>query len=305
MQSEEGLDYSLKQRAFGWLMVHRPFMVILVVLGTLVGYLLVTVERGIPVDGLELFWGLLCVGIFTGAVDVLHEVLDAEVDLVNKPYRPVPRGLVGKKACMGVASWEFAVSISGAFFLIGWQFALFLVFMFILTTHYSLGGKGQILVGQLESTIGSAMVPYAGAVIHGDFTSIIPLCIFIWLFETGRWIMVNLEDLEADRTRGRTLVHVLHPRTSMYLAGVFYLAANWFIVTPYFRGDYSLVLLIGSGAFASALLIFWAITTMARVYELDNDLTGYMEGQIHLWHRNIARVFIIQFQIVLVVEVFV
>ena len=281
-------------RAFGWLMVHRPFMLLLVVLGALVGYLLVTVDRGIPVDLGELSMGLLSVLLVCAGVDVLHEGLDWKVDAINKPYRPVPRGLVSPAACYVVATMECLIgTVLG--FLQSVGFGLFLVFIIALTTHYSLKGKGQMIVGQMESTIGSAMVPYAGAVIHGDYLTILPLCIFIWLFETGRWIMVNLEDYEADKERGWTLVHALGPRVSAGLAIGFYLVALFWTYWPPFKGDYSQVFVIGSSLFAFTLVWCW----MMSWYR------DHSEASLHLWHRNVARIGIVAYQVVLVTEVWV
>ncbi len=287
-------QFTLRERAFGWLMIHRPFMLILVVLGSLVGYLLVTFDRGIPINATELSFGLVAVLFVCAGVDVIHEVLDKEVDAINKPYRPMPRGLVGEKAAIEVAFVEFSLGLVLGL-VVSWWFVLFLLFIIALTTHYSLWGKFQPFFGQLESTVGSAMVPYSGAVIHGDLLTILPLAIFIFLFEVGRWFMVNVEDLEADLARGRTTVHVLGRKVSLWLGLAFYLGALLFTALPWFHQGFSPLYEHGSGIFALSLVAFWIIS---HVY-------GHDEGSLHRWHRNIARVAIVLYQIVLVVEVFV
>lgn len=283
-----------KETVVGWILVHRPFMILLVTLGSAVGYLLVTVERGIPVDAARLTWGLLSVALVCAGTDVSHEALDAEVDAINKPYRPVPRGLVKVQHCYIVAFWEFALGlIIAAFISIG--FAGFLAFITTLTTHYSFQGKFIPFVGQLESTIGSAMVPFSGAVIHGDVAPIIPLCVFIFLFEVGRWFMVNIEDMEADLVRGRTSVHVLGKWPSGFLGLSFYCGSWILTLTEWFRQDYSALLVWGSAGFSLALVFCWGVT----------GGQGHPEKSLHLWHRNIARVLIVAYQVVLVTEVFV
>ena len=282
------------RRIFGWVMVHRPFMLLLVVLGSAVGYLLVTLERGIPVDGFRLAWGLLSVALVCAGTDVSHEALDAEVDAVNKPYRPVPSGLVGVGPAYAVATVEFGVGIGIGFVLSVWM-GLFLVFMMALTTHYSVQGKFIPFVGQLESTIGSAMVPFSGAVIYGDVATIIPLCVFIWLFEVGRWFGVNIEDMEADLERGRTTVHVLGKEWSGWLMLVFYTAAWSLSWIAWFQGTYSPLFAWGSRVFA--LILIWCWVASASV--------SHSEPAMHLWHRNVARILIVAYQVVLVTEVFV
>ncbi len=281
-------------KVMGWVMVHRPFMVILVLVGCIVGYLLSTVDVGDPVIWPDLLVGLLAVALVVGGVDVTHEAWDKEVDAINKPYRPVPRGLVSQKAAWIVGGIEFAVGITLGLF-VSLPFFLFLIFMMALTTHYSYRGKFIPVVGQLESTVGSAMVAYCGGVLAGDFTTLIPLCAFIFTFENGRWFMVNLEDMEADLARGKTTVYYMDPPISQLLALGLYVTALIVSMSAWFLAGYSSVYRMGSTLLAAALIMLWGLTAT----------NGFIEEAIHAHHRNAARVWIGLYQVCLIVEAFI
>lgn len=277
-----------------WIMVHRPFMVILVVVGTIVGYLLTTVDRGLPVVWDEFVVGLLAVAFVVGGVDLVHEAWDKEVDAINKPYRPIPRGLVSQRAAWTVGGIEFALGlVLGAY--VSLVFVLFLVFMISLTTHYSRHGKFVPLLGQLESTVGSALVAYCGGVLAGDLTTLVPLCVFIFCFENGRWIMVNLEDMEADLARGKTSIHYLDTSVSNFVALGLYVGALGIARASWFVAGYSPVYRVGSAVLAAALILLWGMTA----------INGFVEEAYHAHHRNAARVAIALYQVCLIVEAFV
>lgn len=281
-------------KVFGWIMVHRPMVVLLSILGSLVGYMLVTVNNGIDVDGAVLIMGLISVMFTAGATNMVNEGMDKEIDAINKPYRPCPSGLVNVNVVFKVAILEFIIATILAY-LVGFKFLLFVFFMIVMTTHYNIWGKRQPYIGSIETPLGACLIPYSGGAIFGNFNQLIPLCIFIFIFETGREIMIYLEDVDADGLEGVTIAH-LYPRSTLSaVAFTLYLLSLVFVLHPWFWSHYSMFFFWGSLIFIILLISIWVIS----------NHRGDTEEAIHLWHRNVARGLLVMYQIVLVTEAFI
>ncbi|MFH1568758.1 MAG: geranylgeranylglycerol-phosphate geranylgeranyltransferase [Gemmatimonadota bacterium] len=160
--------------------------------------------------------------LLTGAGNAYNDVMDLEIDRLNRPERPLPSGRLTlcsarlEAAFLAGAGLSMAAWAGAAPALMAGAVAAGLVL-------YSTWLKPGFLAGNLlVSAMAAAAFPF-GAIAAGALgRSWIPAG-FAFLFHLGREILKDAEDVEGDRARGaRTLALRLGPRRARLVAlGVF------------------------------------------------------------------------------------
>lgn len=103
-------------------MIFLKGLVRLIRLGTVLSAMVVTALGGYVAAGSDPDWMLvalaaLSVGLILGAADAVNDIVDVEIDRVNKPWRPIPSGAVSKRVAYNVAGLLAIVGLGIAVFL--------------------------------------------------------------------------------------------------------------------------------------------------------------------------------------------
>lgn len=196
---------------------------------------------------LPILLAALSAALINGAGNVFNDLVDIDIDRINRPDRPLPARQLSATAAGVQTLLLTLVGCLCGFWLSPWHGLVALVVALLLVV-YSLWLKNSLLWGNLlVAGIGAIAFPY-GALAAGDIgRSWIP-ALFAFLFHIGREIVKDIEDVAGDRIRGE---HTLPLRwgcaNAALLAGFIYLlliAVTWI---PFFAGLYT-------GLYALALL---------------------------------------------------
>ena len=208
----------------GYIEVLRPIntaflMLITVFTPHIIGVTLTDLQR------LSLIFVTISFGLVSAGAYALNDYYDVEIDKINKPYKPIPRGAVSsaKVRDLGILLTVAGVLVS----LFSLVFGTILPFLSLcayttLLALYNKKYKKSILKNVLIGVACSFSVVVGAAVAQSvNFISILVI-IFIFLTTIARELYKDIEDLRGDRAlKIHTLPSLLGPQTSALLASGF------------------------------------------------------------------------------------
>lgn len=152
---------------------------------------------------------LACVSAFfiSAGGNSINDFFDLEIDRINKPYRPLPRGEISRSSALG-----FSIFL----FLLGMILSLWVSRLSILVALsasglllvYSWFLKRRFLWGNLAVSSVCALAFLYGGLATSDFRlSLVPAA-FALLFHLGREVLKDVEDLKGDSSAGASTVPI-------------------------------------------------------------------------------------------------
>jgi homogentisate phytyltransferase/homogentisate geranylgeranyltransferase len=190
----------------------------------------------------------------------LNQVIDVELDKINKPELPIASGELSMSTAKKIVIISGIIAV-GAAALLHWVLLLLIVVILILGIAYSVPPiqlKQHHLPAALAITIVRGVLVNIGMALHfskmfeGDFniqTVIYPLTIFITAFSLAIAWYKDLPDRAGDAHFGyRTFPLLYSPKIALYLGAGFVMAAyGWCIFWSYRAAEhllmYSLIVL--------------------------------------------------------------
>ncbi len=207
----------------------------------------------------------LSVFFITGGGNIFNDIIDYEVDIVNRPQRPLPSGRVS----LNTARLMFFL-----FNLLG------LIFAFSIDLWHGLIALGVIIglylyngIYKLYGIIGNIMVSFFSSLvfIYGAFsfnTRIIFISILSFLLSLSREVLKDYEDREGDVLRGRKVFYSLKTVKIITILIIVILIAVCFVfMYVYGFSQYLLYIAVLFLLFACYTLIKEKITLSIRVHK--------------------------------------
>jgi len=195
----------------------------------------------------------------TGGGNAINDYFDREIDAINQPDRPIPRGDISARGSLWFSLGLFGVAIAAALTLprvaIGIAVFNFLALVAYTELFKGLPGVGNVLVGYLTGSTflfgGAAVDEPLGALALFGLAAVATLT---------REIVKDVEDIHGDRQEGlRTLPIVIGQRRALYVGvGAMVLAvaaSGW----PYYVGTFGLVYL--ALVIPADFVMLWATAT--------------------------------------------
>jgi len=179
----------------------------------------------------------------TGGGNAINDYFDREIDAINRPDRPIPRGDISARGALWFSLALFAVAILAALTLPAVAIGI-AVFNFLALVAYTelfkgLPGVGNVLVGYLT---GSTFL-FGGAAV-GDPLGAVALFGLAAVATLTREIVKDVEDIDGDREEGlRTLPIVIGERRSLLVGLIAMVGAVAASVWPYHVGTFGIVYL--------------------------------------------------------------
>lgn len=196
----------------------------------------------------------------TGGGNAINDYFDREIDAVNQPERPIPRGDISARGALWFSLGLFAVATAVALTLPKAALGI-AVFNFVALVAYTelfkgLPGVGNVLVGYLT---GSTFL-FGGAAV-GDPLGAVALFGLAAVATLTREIVKDVEDMAGDRQEGlRTLPIVIGKRPALGAGVVVMLLAILASGWPYLTGTFGVVYL---GVVIPADLVMFGATLRA------------------------------------------
>ena len=197
-----------------WLELTRPGNAVAAGVLTFIGAFVASDVRAAPV---AVGAAVLATIAATGGGNAINDYFDREIDAVNQPDRPIPRGAISAKGALRVSLGLFAVATLAALTLPPVAIAIAVGNLLALVAYTELfkglPGIGNLLVGYLT---GSAFL-FGGAAVGEPFGAA-ALFVLAGVATLTREIIKDVEDIQGDRRGGlRTLPIVVGERLALWI----------------------------------------------------------------------------------------
>lgn len=217
----------------GFLQLTRPMNCLMMGFAVIVGASLV-----FPLNfTINLLLGFVTSFSLTAASMAINDYYDREIDAINEPNRPIPRGDVSPKEAL-----IFAVALSTigliAAFETNMPSLLVAVTALIISISYITKGKGTGLPGNFLVSA-TVVIPFIyGGLTAGQIeTSTLLFVAIAFLSNTGREVTKGIVDVEGDRSHKiRTIAVTYGERTAAAAAVVFSFLAVCLSPLPWLWG---------------------------------------------------------------------
>ncbi|MEW5760652.1 MAG: UbiA family prenyltransferase [Candidatus Thermoplasmatota archaeon] len=179
---------------------------------------------------LELVYGVGTLAIVNMASNCLNAAYDADIDRINKPYRPIPLGFVSEDEARAFAIFLYILIIWRTAAFANFWFAFFVLLLVLLTILYSLPPirlKKRLLISNFSIASGRGLFGFVGAwcIFSSPFSPIpwvVGLILFIYL--SGTITTKDFTDIEGDKKyKIRTIPVVYGMRTAVTVSAVFFI----------------------------------------------------------------------------------
>ncbi|KUH32535.1 prenyltransferase [Thermococcus celericrescens] len=190
-------------------------------LAGVVGVLGSIVAVGHLPDALTTALVFLVVTLGCAGGNTINDYFDYEIDKINRPDRPLPRGAMGRRTAIYYSLLLFAVGLVFAYMINVYAFLLALV-AYAAMFLYAWKLKPLPFVGNLVVASLTGATPLYGAVSveHLGLAGYLAVCAF--LVNVAREVIKDIEDIEGDLAKGaRTLPIVWGKRNAAYLGAAF------------------------------------------------------------------------------------
>ncbi len=198
---------------------------------------------------------MVVTAVAVAAGNAINDYFDREIDAINRPDRPIPRGAVSPRGALAVSAGWFALAVALAALLPPLSIVIAAVNLVALVTYTTVfkgtPGLGNVLVSYL---VGSTFL-FGGAAV-GRPTAVVVLALLAGLSTFVREVIKDVEDIAGDRKEGlSTLPIAIGERRALWLAAVALGVAVAVSPVPYLTGTFGRIYLVGVAA-ADAVMLF-------------------------------------------------
>jgi len=209
--------------------------------------------------------------------NAFNDYCDRELDLVQKPHRPLPAGKMTPRSAL-LWSWIcFLIGIALST-LIGIS-ALFVASVATLVLiFYSLYWKRWPLIGNVAVAFVAALTFIYGGVAVRSIGAAFWAAWLAFFFHLGREIVKDLEDYSGDAAAGaNTFVVRYGPAAGRYMASLTFMLLTVSLPLPYLFGRYKIgylaIVLIGVlPVFIAATVLIWRWSRPEQLHRLSSLL---------------------------------
>ena len=203
----------------------------------------------------------------TAAGNAINDYFDREIDAINQPGRPIPRGAVSPRAALAFSAALFAGAVILALTLPPLALAIAVVNLLLLIAYTQLF-KGLPGVGNaVVAALGGSTFLFGGAAV-GDVAAPGVLFVLAALSTFTREVIKDVEDLEGDREEGlNTLPIAIGERPALWVGTACLVVAVLASPLPYLLGALGVVYLL-------AVLPANAVMLVAAVSSFNDPTTG-------------------------------
>lgn len=214
-------------------------------------------------------WPRILLACMTGAfitvaANAINDVYDLEIDRINRPHRPLPKGVITPKEAFVFSIIFYLLGVLSSALINKWTLIIALIFSALLFI-YSATFKRLPLIGNFTVSLATAFAfIYGGVAVEHVENAIFP-AIFAFLMHFGREIIKDMEDIEGDR---RNAAQTLPIRYGMRAAQVFATLMLFSLVgitqAPYLLQVYGLWYWIVVNFGVNTVLIFSMVSLWRR-----------------------------------------
>ncbi|WP_435097395.1 geranylgeranylglycerol-phosphate geranylgeranyltransferase [Halarchaeum sp. P4] len=230
---------SLGARAKGFLDLCRPMNSVVAGVLTFIG----AYVAGRPFATEALIAAVVTV-LATAAGNAINDYFDRDIDAINAPERPIPRGAVSARSALAFSLGLFAVAVALSallpLFAIGIAAVNLVALLAYTTVFKGLPGAGNAVVAAL----GGSTFLFGAAAVSRPFAGVV-LAALAALSTFAREVVKDVEDVEGDREEGlNTLPIAVGERPALLVAAAVLAVAVLASPLPYLTGLFGVPYLV-------------------------------------------------------------
>jgi len=220
----------------------RPINCLMGALTVIIG--LLNTRTGILPDKfiINILLGIIAYVFIAGSGMVINDIYDIEIDLINRPKRPIPRGSITLLQAKFLFSLYLVIGLVASIFnsvinLLGFFNIIIAAVFGLMGWIYAKWGKKSGFLGNIIVSISFSIGLIYGAVLN---SSIIPIYIYYFFFTAfflllSREVIKGCEDIEGDELQGvKTLAIKIGIKKSKFFSMLFAIIAIIFFILSYF-----------------------------------------------------------------------
>jgi len=210
---------------------------------------------------------VLATMLAVGAGNAINDYFDREIDAINQPGRPIPRGAVTPSETLAFAAVQFGVAVGLVLALPPLAVAIAVVNLVALVAYTKLfkglPGVGNVVVGGL----GGSTFLFGGTAVGGEVRPVIVLAALAALATFAREVIKDVEDIDGDREKGlNTLPIAIGERRALQIAMAALLVGIAGSPLPYLLSGFGVAYLVAVAVPDLLMLVagYWGFTDPTR-----------------------------------------
>ncbi len=184
--------------------------------------------------------------LLTASAMIINDVVDLEIDRINAPERPLPSGMVSRRAAVWMAGATGALGMAASAPLSYYALAV-AALTFASSYIYNTRGKQTGLLGNSMVAFCVAMPFLFGGIVVVGYINLLVAVFFLLAFlaTIGREVTKGIADMEGDRTKNiRTVALSKGAHFAGGVAALFYILPVLLTPFPYLYGAIGLAYVI-------------------------------------------------------------
>ncbi|HDI86387.1 MAG TPA: hypothetical protein ENF83_03150, partial [Candidatus Korarchaeota archaeon] len=187
----------IARRVAGFLRLLRPKNAVMAAIGPIVGWTTVRVDIS-----RDLLLAAIVPPLVLMAGNAVNDYFDVEIDRINKPWRPIPSGVVSRAEAM-LTYASLSLVATAIAFLQGLALGLMAAAFSAAYLLYAARVKATGLPGNLLVSLGVACTLLYGALAAGDLpVKVVLFSLIAFTSNTARELVKGVEDLPGDSALG-------------------------------------------------------------------------------------------------------
>ena len=204
---------------------------------------------------------LLVVVFYTGAANAFNDYCDYEIDLINRPNRPLSRGLLNSNEALLFSIILFIVGslvtlllpLKATIVSVGLALPLIII--------YSLRLKGIPIIGNMVVSMILGLSFIFFGLSHGNINPMIIPSILAFGLTMLRELIKDIADIEGDKENNlKTLPIIIGEEKSIFVTYCFIFIIGFGSLMPYYfniYGNYYLILLIAGVEVPLVIIVYY------------------------------------------------
>lgn len=181
---------------------------------------------------IPLFLAVISTFFITAGSMTFNDAFDWEIDKINHPNRPIPKGILTKKQMLQFTAFLFVIGLVISLFINLLCTGIY-IFSIGFLAIYELYTKKYGIMGNITvAFVSSIAFTFGGAAVGNPLASL-PLTMLGFLIIFGREIIMDIRDADGDKQLRLTLPNQIGIRNSSLLSSILLLLAIAVSPVPY------------------------------------------------------------------------
>ncbi len=201
---------------------------------------------------INIILGVLTYIFLAASGNTINDIYDIEIDKINRPERPIPRGSISLKQAKKLYFLYLGIGIILSYlntliFSLSWIILVLVPFFGFIGWVYAKWGKKSGFLGNIIVGVSFSIGLVYGAYLNSEIIPPYILYFFITAFSllVAREIIKGCEDIEGDKNQGvKTLAIKIGIKASRNISVLFALLAVVFFILPTFTNILNIFLFI-------------------------------------------------------------